>query len=87
VDKLSGRKKEIHKILISVIVLIFSTATLYFGIIITSKFWNYRWITLPDVKMGYTWLCVPILGGTSALYGLEHILENFKNIKEGGEKK
>lgn len=86
-DKLTGRKKEIHKIIISSIILIFSAATLYFGIIITGKFWNYRWITLPEVKMGYTWLCVPVLGGTCVLYCLNHINGYIKNIRAGGEKK
>ena len=83
-DNLKGRRKEILKIFISLIILIFSSATLYYGIIITGKFWNYRWITLPEIKMGYTWLCVPILGGTSVLYSLDHILGHFKNMKTGG---
>lgn len=83
-DNLKGRKKEYLKIFISLVIFIFSAATLYYGIIITGKFWNYRWITLPEVKMGYTWLCVPILGGTSALYSLTHITDHIRNIKKGG---
>lgn len=84
VDKLTGKRKEYLKIFISVIILIFSSATFYYGVIITSKFWNYRWINLPEVKMGYTWLCVPILGATCILYSLNHIVGYAKNIKNGG---
>lgn len=84
VDHLKGVKKEYLKVFISLVIFIFSAATLYYGIIITGKFWNYRWITLPEVKMGYTWLCVPILGGTSALYSLTHIIDHIKNVKKGG---
>ncbi|MBB6480641.1 TRAP transporter small permease subunit [Spirochaeta isovalerica] len=80
---LKGKKKEILKIFISLIILIFSLATLYYGVIITQKFWNYRWINLP-IKMGWTWLCVPILGGTAALYSFTHILDHIKNYRKGG---
>lgn len=83
-DNLTGKRKEYLRIFISLVILVFSAATLYFGVIITTKFWNYRWITLPEIKMGYTWLCVPILGGTSVIYSLDHILGYVKKIKEGG---
>lgn len=85
-DKLTGRKKEMLKIFISVIILLFSSAVLYFGVIITMKFWNYRWVDLSNIKMGYTWLCVPILGATCIIYCIDHITEYCKNIKEGGVK-
>jgi TRAP-type C4-dicarboxylate transport system permease small subunit len=85
-DKLTGRKKEILNIFISFVVMIFSSAILYYGIIITMKFWNYTWIDIPNIKMGYTWLCVPILGLTSIIYCIDHIKEYCENIKEGGAK-
>lgn len=83
-EKLSFKNQEILKIIIAVIVMIFSAAILYYGILITSKFWNYRWIEIPEVKMGYTWLCVPILGATSVLYCLNHISKYVHAIKHGG---
>ncbi|MGK0465627.1 TRAP transporter small permease [Clostridium sp.] len=85
-DKLTGRKKEILNIFISFVVMLFSAAILYYGIIITMKFWNYTWIDIPNIKMGYTWLCVPILGLTSIIYCIDHIKEYYENIKEGGAK-
>lgn len=85
-DKLIGRKKEMLNIFISLVVMLFSAAILYYGIIITMKFWNYTWIDIPNIKMGYTWLCVPILGLTSIIYCIDHIKEYYENIKEGGAK-
>ncbi|MDA3810486.1 MAG: TRAP transporter small permease subunit [Spirochaetaceae bacterium] len=83
-DHFTGRRKEYLKIFISLVIFVFSAATLYFGIIITTKFWNYRWITLPEIKMGYTWLCVPILGGTASLFSLNQIIDHIKQAKNGG---
>ena len=85
-DKLTGRKKELLNIFISLVVMLFSSAILYYGVIITQKFWNYRWINIPSMKMGYTWLCVPILGATCVFYCINHITEYYKIIKEGGAK-
>jgi len=85
-DRLPGNKKEIANIVIYLIVMSFTLAILYFGIIITKKFWNYRWIDLPVMKMGYTWLCVPILGGTTTLYCINHIIGYVKKITQNNAK-
>ena len=66
--RLSAKKQIVIKLLVSLIILIFSIAILYYGITITNKFWNYQWINLPKIKMGYTWLCVPLLGAANILY-------------------
>ncbi|WP_320047404.1 TRAP transporter small permease subunit [uncultured Ilyobacter sp.] len=79
-DKLSGKNKIILKIFISIMVLLFSVAILYYGVIITKKFWNYKWISLPEVKMGYTWLCVPLLGFTSTVYSIDHIMGHIREL-------
>ncbi|QSX09208.1 TRAP transporter small permease [Alkalibacter rhizosphaerae] len=82
-DKLTPKKKEIVEMIISLIVLSFTVSILYFGVIITQKFWNYRWIDLPMMKMGYTWLCLPILGGTTTFYTLNRIVIAIKRIRKG----
>lgn len=79
-DKLSGKKKIVLKIFISLMVLLFSVAILYYGTDITRRFWNYRWISLPEMKMGYTWLCVPILGFTSTIYSIDHMIGHIKEL-------
>lgn len=80
-DKLSARKKQILYIVISVIVMLFGAAIFYYGIVICKLFWNYRWNTLPWIKMGYMWLSLPILGGSIVLYSIEHIYEYVQKIK------
>lgn len=79
-DKIHGRKREVINIIIYLIVMSFTVAVLYYGVIITKKFWNYRWINLPQMKMGYTWLCVPILGATTTLYCINHISGYVKKL-------
>ena len=83
-DKLSGKSRDVLKIIIYVIMLSFSLAILYYGIRITNKFWNYRWLSIPEIKAGYSWLCVPILGGSCVIYCLNYIVEHVKNIRNGG---
>ncbi len=79
-DKLEGKKKIHLQMLISTINLLFASAIFYYGIVITKKFWNYKWITLPKMSMGVTWLCVPILGLTMAIYCIYHIVQYKKEL-------
>lgn len=72
--------KKILNIIICIIMLIFSILMLYYGIKITKQFWNYRWINLPKLKRGPTWLCIPISGVCSSIYLLNEIIEEFKKI-------
>lgn len=81
IDKLEGKKKIVLQIFISLMVLLFSITILYYGIVITDKFWDYRWINLPEIKMGYTWLCVPILGFTSSIYSINHIIGYIRSLQ------
>ncbi len=79
-DKLRDpNKKKILKIIINAIILIFSIYILILGIQITKTFWNYRWISLPQLSRGYIWLSVPIMGGTMSLYSFYNILKEIKN--------
>lgn len=79
-DKLGDpNKKKILKIIINAIILIFSIYILILGIQITKTFWNYRWISLPQLSRGYIWLSVPIMGGTMSLYSFYNILKEIKN--------
>lgn len=80
VHKLSEKKRIKLQIIISLIVLMFSLALLWYGTQITIKFWNYRLISLP-VKKGYLWLALPILGFSNSIYSLNHIAKYFKELK------
>ncbi|WP_197715762.1 TRAP transporter small permease [Petrocella atlantisensis] len=80
-DRVTGKKREMLNIFLYLIVMSFTLAILYYGVIITMKFWNYRWIDIPQMSMGYTWLCVPILGATTTLYCINHIVTYVKRFR------
>ncbi|PKM57261.1 MAG: C4-dicarboxylate ABC transporter permease [Firmicutes bacterium HGW-Firmicutes-3] len=80
-DRVTGKKREVLNIFLYLIVMSFTLAILYYGVIITMKFWNYRWIDIPSMRMGYTWLCVPILGATTTLYCINHIVAYAKKLR------
>ncbi len=79
------RKKKIIAIVISIVILIFSLLMLYYGYSITKQFWNYKWVSIPALKRGPTWMCLPICGLTSAIYALNHIVEDAIAFVKGGE--
>ncbi|MCA1020569.1 TRAP transporter small permease [Halobacillus litoralis] len=78
--KLKGKGKNSLYLLNDLILLVFSIAIFYYGIEACQNFWNYNWVSLPQVKMGYVWISVPIMGGTMAIYTLAHIFRNVKNF-------
>lgn len=79
--KLKGVKRAGLMLLIDTIVLLFALALLYYGIQAASTFWNYNWVALPDMKMGYVWIVLPITGLTMAIYTLNHLFDGFKDFK------
>jgi TRAP-type C4-dicarboxylate transport system permease small subunit len=78
-------KKLILSIAISLIILIFSAAMVYYGIRIARQFWNYHWINIVALKRGPVWLCIPIAGGASVIYSIYHIVNDIATYqkKEG----
>ena len=86
-DKITDpKKKAILNILIYVIIAAFCVAMLYYGILLTKKFWNYKWVSVPSFKRGPTWLCVPFSAGTMLLFLAEKIYDSAMIIVKGGEK-
>jgi TRAP-type C4-dicarboxylate transport system permease small subunit len=84
-DKIKNNKgKTILQIIIMVIILIFSFLMTYYGILITRQFWNYRWINIPSFKRGPVWLCLPVSGGLSAVYCLDHIVSQIQFLCKVG---
>ena len=80
--KLKGAKKVILIIVIDTIVLLFALALLYYGIQAASTFWDYNWVAIPEMKMGYVWIALPLTGLTMAIYSLNHIFNGFKDFKQ-----
>lgn len=84
--KLTGTKKVMLIILIDTIMFLFALALLYYGIQAASTFWDYNWVALPFMKMGYIWIALPITGLTMAIYSLNHLfngVKDFKKLKRG----
>lgn len=85
-DKLTGEKKLIHTIIIHLITMFFTIAMFKYGIDVTVKFWNYNWLNIPEFKMGYVWMSLPITGATMTLYLVMHVVENILVLKKGDKK-
>ncbi|MFC0524679.1 TRAP transporter small permease [Pontibacillus salicampi] len=80
--KLRGKAKQTLFLINDLILLAFSGAILYYGIIAVQTFWNYNWVSLPEMKMGFVWISVPIMGGTMVIYLVAHIYNNIKHFNK-----
>lgn len=78
--KLKGKRKKSLYLINDLIILAFSFALFYFGIVVVESFWNFTWVSLPAMKMGYVWISIPIMGGTMVIYTLAHMIHNIKNF-------
>ncbi|MFG6118043.1 MULTISPECIES: TRAP transporter small permease [Thalassobacillus] len=78
--KLRGKKRNTLFIINDLILLAFSFAIFFYGIQAVQSFWNYNWVSLSQMKMGYVWVSVPIMGGTMVIYTLNHIIRILKNF-------
>ena len=75
-NKLSPRKHTILKTFIDILLIIFNAFITYYGFLILNHFWDYRWETLPELKMGYVWIIIPIMSISMILYSLNHIFND-----------
>ena len=71
--------------LINIVMLVFSVLMVKYGIDAAKQFWNFKWITIPSLNRGPTWLCIPFCGVTSCIYLLWSIYEEIQKLKKGGE--
>ena len=79
------RAKTILSIFIKVIMLVFSVLMLYYGVLVTKQFWNYKWTTLPQFSRGPVWLCMPLYGATATLYLLGQLGQLILDLVKGGD--
>ena len=77
--------KKIISLLISVIVLVFAYYMFIYGRQLMQKFWNYKWVSLPTMKRGYTWLCMPISAASMMLFSVESIVKQVWGLVKGGK--
>jgi TRAP-type C4-dicarboxylate transport system permease small subunit len=79
--KLSGKSKTVLNIVTDSILIIFNVAIFYYGIEAVKNFWNYNWVSLPMMKMGYVWISLPIMSITMVIYSLAHLVRDLKELK------
>jgi len=77
--------KKIIAILIHVIVLVFAYYMFVYGRQLMQKFWNYKWVSLPSVKRGYTWMCMPISAVSMMAFSVESIIKEIYAVVKGGK--
>lgn len=82
-EKFKGRTGALYNAGISCVLLVFTLFMTYYGVQIVNEFWFYNWITIPEMSMGLTWLCVPIMGATMSLYSLKNIFDDL--ARAGGK--
>ena len=80
----SERKKAVLRIVIKLIVLTFCVLMVVYGYKAAKQFWNFRWINIPSMKRGPTWLCIPICGATASVYLVYGIYEQIRLLIKGG---
>ena len=77
--------KALINLLISVIVLVFAYYMFVYGKQLMQKFWNYKWVSLPTMKRGYTWLCMPISAVSMMAFSVESIIKQVVAMVKGGK--
>ena len=83
--KLTGKKKASLGFFNDTVLILFNAAIFIYGIQVTQQFWNYNWTSLPELKMGYVWISVPIMGLTMVVYSVSHLLDHIKEFRAKGE--
>ncbi|MFD1037550.1 TRAP transporter small permease [Virgibacillus byunsanensis] len=79
--KLKNKANTSLKIFNDVILILFNVAIFYFGLQVVQRFWDYNWTALPEMKMGYVWISIPIMAITMVIYSLAHLIHNIKALK------
>ena len=79
------RKKSMLQIFINIVMLIFAALMVKYGIDAAKQFWNYKWINIPSMNRGPTWLCIPFCGATSCIYLVWSIYEEVQKLTKGGK--
>ena len=77
--------KKIIAIMIHVIVLVFAYYMFVYGKQLMQKFWNYKWVSLPSMKRGYTWMCMPISAVSMMAFSIESIIKEIWSFVKGGK--
>src|SRR5690625_4430352 len=78
---LKGKRKACLSIFNDIVLILFNIAIFLYGIEVVKTFWDYNWTSLPQLKMGYVWIVLPIMASTMIIYTFSHLLNHIKVIK------
>ncbi|WP_261134372.1 TRAP transporter small permease [Bacillus sp. Marseille-Q3570] len=78
---LKGKKKTSLSIFNDLVLIAFNTYILLLGVQVAVEFWNYTWASIPEMKMGYVWISVPIMAGTMLIYSFSHLIDHVQAAK------
>jgi TRAP-type C4-dicarboxylate transport system permease small subunit len=81
--KLKGKAKQSLSIVTDSILLLFCAGLFIYSLHALTSFWNYNWVSLPMLKMGYVWLSLPVMSITMVIYLVAHIVGSVKKIAVG----
>lgn len=79
--KLQGKRRLSLSIFNDLVLIIFNIFIFLLGVQVTVEFWNYRWETILEMKMGYIWIVIPIMAVTMIFYSLSHLVDHIKTFK------
>lgn len=82
--KLQGKKQASLNIVNDFILILFNLVIFLLGLRVVNEFWNYTWVSIPELKMGYIWVAIPIMAGTMVIYSLSHLINHFNLLKAKG---
>ncbi len=82
--KLKGKSRITLSIFNDLVLIAFNLAIFSLGIQVVIEFWNYTWATIPEMKMGYVWLSIPIMAGTMVIYSISHLINHVETWKTKG---
>ncbi|NBJ70084.1 TRAP transporter small permease [Roseburia sp. 1XD42-34] len=79
--KLKGKSRLILCFVNDFLLIIFNSVIFLLGMQVVIEFWNYTWATIPEMKMGYVWLAVPIMSGSMVVYSIAHLINHIHSWK------
>lgn len=81
IQKLQGKKKVYLSIFNDAILIVFNIFIFLLGVQVVNEFWNYTWATIPEMKMGYVWIAIPIMAATMIIYTISHFVNHIRVLR------
>lgn len=79
--KLKGKSRQILSVFNDLVLIVFNVIVFLLGMQVTLKFWNYTWASIPEMKMGYIWMVIPVMAVTMVIYSIFHLVTHIQGFK------